>query len=200
MSPSPLGSGVLPPGPPTWRGRLQVRRCDSRRSLGLEPFVSPQLRESRKRLRPPLLSFPERSPARTRPVAGAESAARPGVRESWARGAVRPAGPSARLPCLPQQPRPGSQIPAPAGEGRTLPAHPGPTPRRSAYSSPCSGWEASGVRRFRSKRQGVPEAPLPLIPLGSGVQEVRGGVADRGILGAGVRRRGSLSASHRFWA
>lgn len=87
MSPSPLGSGVLPPGPPTWRGRLQVRRCDSRRSLGLEPFVSPQLCESGKRLRLPLLSFPERKPAGTHPVAGAETAVRPGVRESQARGA-----------------------------------------------------------------------------------------------------------------
>lgn len=63
VSPSPLGSGVLPPGPPTRRGGLQVRRCDSRRSLGLEPFVSPQLRGSGRRLCPPLSPLPERSPA-----------------------------------------------------------------------------------------------------------------------------------------
>ncbi|CAK7303756.1 hypothetical protein VULLAG_LOCUS10650 [Vulpes lagopus] len=74
MSSSPLGSEVLPPGPPTRHGRLQVRRCDSRRSLGLEPFVSPQLRGPGKGLRPPLPSLPERSPAGTCPVAGAESA------------------------------------------------------------------------------------------------------------------------------
>nr|XP_014332876.1 PREDICTED: uncharacterized protein LOC106700725 [Bos mutus] len=67
LSPSPLGSGVLPPGPPTRRGRLQVRRCDSRQSLGLEPFVSPQLGGSRRRRCPPPPPLPERCPEGIQP-------------------------------------------------------------------------------------------------------------------------------------
>lgn len=67
MSSSPLGSGVLPPGPPTRRGRLQVRRCDSRQSLGLEPFVSPQLGGSRRRRCPFPPPLPERCPEGIQP-------------------------------------------------------------------------------------------------------------------------------------
>lgn len=191
MSPSPLGSGVLPPGPPTWRGRLQVRRCDSRRSLGLEPFVSPQPRESGKRLRPPVPSFPERSPAGTRPVAGAETAARLGVRESWARGAglsdppVQARGSSARA-------RLSGCGPGAGGKGWALPARPGPPAPRSAYSSRFPDWQASRVCGFSSERGGVPEARLPLSPLGSGVRELEGGVADRGRLGSGSAEAGEL--------
>ncbi|KAF7469469.1 Hypothetical predicted protein [Marmota monax] len=79
MSPSPLGSGVLPPGPPTRRCRLQVRRCDSRRSgVELEPFVSPR---SVVLAGGPVRSFSrpgERSPRGPRPVARAGPGAGPG--------------------------------------------------------------------------------------------------------------------------
>nr|XP_034491082.1 zinc finger protein 883-like [Marmota flaviventris] len=80
MSPSPLGSGVLPPGPPTRRCRLQVRRCDSRRSgVELEPFVSPR---SVVLAGGPVRSFSrpgERSPRGPRPVARAGPGAGPGL-------------------------------------------------------------------------------------------------------------------------
>ena len=72
LSPSPLGSGVLPLGPPTRRGRLQLRRCDSRQSLGLEPFVYPQLGGSRRLRCPPPAPLPERSPEGIQPWSRSE--------------------------------------------------------------------------------------------------------------------------------
>lgn len=203
MSSSPLGSEVLPPGPPTRRGRLQVRRCDSRRSLGLEPFVSPQLRGPGKGLRPPLPSLPERSPAGTCPVAGAESALCPerGKRKLGPRrGSPRPADPCVPLHCLPQQPGPRSQVPAPAGRGL------GPVCATRAYSPELyellpllSRWEASWVCGFSAETLGIPEVRLPLSPLGDGVRELEGGVADRGILGAGVRSAGCGELENLSW-
>lgn len=130
MSPSPLGSEVLPPGPPTRRCRLQVRRCDSRRSgVELEPFVSPRsvglaggpFRSSR---RPG-----ERSPPGPSPVARAGPGAGPRVseRRGTARGSNAPAvapdafqvpaAGTAGPPQLPARPR------APGAHLRSL--HPG---------------------------------------------------------------------------
>ena len=65
--PEPSGKWSPSAGTPTRRGRLQVRRCDSRQSLGLEPFVSPQLGGSRRRRCPPPPPLPERCPEGIQP-------------------------------------------------------------------------------------------------------------------------------------
>lgn len=93
MSPSPLGSGVLSPRPPAWRGCLQVRRCDSRQNLGLKPFVSSQLCGVRKASVRPSQSAGWRGSSQ---VAGTGSAAPPRVRESGPETRVSATRPSMR--------------------------------------------------------------------------------------------------------
>lgn len=126
VSPSPLGSGVLPRRPPTWSGRLQVRRCDSRRCLGFKPLSPSSSVGFGRRLCSPL---PERSPAgiqpsgRSRVRSGYRGKRKPVLR----RWSPRPASPCARL-----SQQPGSHVRALAGK-QVGPASTH-VPRDSAYT------------------------------------------------------------------